>query len=1143
MKLKLFTFFLLFFQLSFSQLDSLIYYFKKGEYNKAINYGEKQKSLSKIKDNNYALLINNLASAYSFIGDVKNAELNYLEELELEKAFFGEKHKIVANTFRNIANTCSANNEYAKAENYFIKAIEIKRTVDGINHPEYSDYLLDLAVLYKDIKDFKSAENLYIGVCDLIKMNQGENSLSYQKAMVSTAIFYDEKGDFVKAEELYLKSYKLQKINLKTETLSDFIFTLDLIGKRYDNKLKYKEAQNFYFESLELKRQKFGIQNEEYINSLIDLGMSFSSQSNYLKSRYYFEEVNSIFKKLRKENSKENAFVLEALASGYRFEGKYEISEKLYYQLIEINKNVFTENSKEYVESLKLLAGNYSDKGDFKNAEKFYLKYINQIKDKNSYIYLIGIIELGNFYIDLQNPEKAFFYIKNVNLIFSEVKSNLREFDLIHYYILRVWQNYYIQIKDYKSAMTKAFEKIKFIETNPIFGSLSNAYSRDLCDVAMIFRYIGDYENSQKYYLKAYEISKDNIGQNPRNDSSLLLIIAILYDKNKNFNLAEQYYLQSIKMVEEKRITDIPFYDDILYYISTFYFKNLLPTKTAPNLNKALKKNNSDIIQAITFLSMNEFDYIRNEVYNKLNFPFSFLQSHPSQFPEINIARYENELLLKNLSLRNQQRIKNTIEKNGDASVKEKYHQFIDNKRFLTKLEELPIAQRPSEYQQLVADTEILEKELTRLSSTFADAKTSLAINWKQIQSKLKPNEIAIDLVHYNYYNKKWTDSIYYGAFIIKKDSKFPKYITLFEQKQLSKLLEKNKKENDTIQAKILNKQYTEKAISDLFFKPLEQELKNCKTIYLAPSGLAHQINFKALPIKDNQTFGEQFEIKFVSSTSSILDYKPTSFQEKKDLELILYGGIDYNKNSNEINKEENQNGFNDLATRSGIVEFNYLPGTNLEVEKINTEAKKYNFNTILKTEKNATEESIKQLDGKTTPFVLHLATHGFFFENIKQEKQDNFILMEENTKRKNYLSSEDPMMRSGLIFAGANKFWGKSNEESLTEDGILTAKEISNLDLSNCQLVVLSACETGLGQINGSEGVFGLQRAFKMAGVKNIIMSLWKVPDAQTAELFELFYSECFSGKSIQEAFQSTQAKMKAKYSPYYWAGFILLE
>jgi CHAT domain-containing protein len=145
--------------------------------------------------------------------------------------------------------------------------------------------------------------------------------------------------------------------------------------------------------------------------------------------------------------------------------------------------------------------------------------------------------------------------------------------------------------------------------------------------------------------------------------------------------------------------------------------------------------------------------------------------------------------------------------------------------------------------------------------------------------------------------------------------------------------------------------------------------------------------------------------------------------------------------------------------------------------------------------------------------------------------------------KSKVFKTSDDPMMRSGLVFSGANKSWGKVNENLLGDDGILTASEISNLDLSACQLVVLSACETGLGEVKGSEGVFGLQRAFKMAGVKNIIMSLWKVPDAQTAELFDTFYSECFAGKTIHEAFQSAQSQMKAKYSPYYWAGFVLLE
>ena len=337
--------------------------------------------------------------------------------------------------------------------------------------------------------------------------------------------------------------------------------------------------------------------------------------------------------------------------------------------------------------------------------------------------------------------------------------------------------------------------------------------------------------------------------------------------------------------------------------------------------------------------------------------------------------------------------------------------------------------------------------------------------------------------------------------------------------------------------------QHTDKAINELFLKPLEKELEGITTIYLSLTGLAHQINCAAFVLNNKQTLGEKYKLHILNSPAELIDYKLASIDKNK-VELLLYGGIDYttsignvglNVNDNSISSNED---FINSAKRSG---FEKLPGTLKEVDGINANANKSGFSSKVFKESEATEESIKALDGKTTPCVLHLATHGFFFpEPIIEMTKD---ILSSDGKSKIYKTSEDPMMRSGLLLAGAKNYWGKSNQNNTIEDGILTASEISNLDLSACQLVVLSACETGLGEVKGSEGVFGLQRAFKMAGVKNIIMSLWKVPDTQTAELFDIFYSECFAGKSIHEAFQSAQAKMKVKYSPYYWAGFVLLE
>ena len=134
-------------------------------------------------------------------------------------------------------------------------------------------------------------------------------------------------------------------------------------------------------------------------------------------------------------------------------------------------------------------------------------------------------------------------------------------------------------------------------------------------------------------------------------------------------------------------------------------------------------------------------------------------------------------------------------------------------------------------------------------------------------------------------------------------------------------------------------------------------------------------------------------------------------------------------------------------------------------------------------------------------------------------------------------------MFRSGLVFAGSNNSNIKNQVAYDNEDGILTAYEIAQMDLSTTEIVILSACETALGDLQNIEGVIGLQRAFKLAGVKQIIISLWRVPDTQTAELMCLVYSNWLKGQPMHKALSSAQLSMKTKYLPYEWAGFVLVE
>lgn len=225
------------------------------------------------------------------------------------------------------------------------------------------------------------------------------------------------------------------------------------------------------------------------------------------------------------------------------------------------------------------------------------------------------------------------------------------------------------------------------------------------------------------------------------------------------------------------------------------------------------------------------------------------------------------------------------------------------------------------------------------------------------------------------------------------------------------------------------------------------------------------------------------------------------------------------------------------LATRSilknGAAK---LPSKMREIDSIQFMLKQMQVPVTTTVGSRATEEAFKALNGKS-PKVLHLATHGFFLP-ISQSKTTNDLHLANA-----FTMQQDPMFSSGLMLAGGNYAWKGGVVPLAKEDGILTAYELAQMDLSNTELMVLSACETALGDLQGTEGVIGLQRAIKLAGVKQMIVSLWKVPDKETVELMTMFYRNWLTGQTTRQALRNAQLKMKDKYSPFYRAAFVLIE
>jgi CHAT domain-containing protein len=327
--------------------------------------------------------------------------------------------------------------------------------------------------------------------------------------------------------------------------------------------------------------------------------------------------------------------------------------------------------------------------------------------------------------------------------------------------------------------------------------------------------------------------------------------------------------------------------------------------------------------------------------------------------------------------------------------------------------------------------------------------------------------------------------------------------------------------------------------MTNLVWTPLLSELDGIENIYFSPSGALYNIGIEYLPGM------EDFNIFRLSSTRELV----TGKRIRTGNSAVLYGGLDYYAKLDTLNRS--------LATPNDtFVEHidvkginirggrNRLPHTKEEVENIATELRKANWTCLLDTMSLGTEESFKSLSGMGTN-TLHIATHGFYYTPEKaNETGYKFLQLDNQTA-----SAEDQALtRSGLIMSGANLVLEHKELPDNIEDGILTAKEIADVDLRALDLVVLSACQTGLGDISQGEGVFGLQRGFKKAGANTILMSLWKVNDKATKTLMIQFYKNWLMGSSKRNALRLAQKHLReiegGKYNePKYWAAFILLD
>lgn len=499
---------------------------------------------------------------------------------------------------------------------------------------------------------------------------------------------------------------------------------------------------------------------------------------------------------------------------------------------------------------------------------------------------------------------------------------------------------------------------------------------------------------------------------------------------------------------------------------------------------------------------------------------------------EYDTTLYDYLLFSKGLLLGTSLNYAKAVYNSGNDEVVNYYSQYQKLERFING-ENVIIEGNPT-INEAKEQASVLERQITHFLRQNGGYTDGLSYTYSDVCNSLGASEAAIEFVTF----KDYSDNTEYAAALIaKKELSAPIYVKLCKKEEIERVASLSP-----------DRLYGESVASEnaynLVWAPLIPHLENIKTVYFSPAGIINKMAIEHL-FNGEKRFDEEYDVNRLTSTREICINQP----QYKYASAVLYGGLKYDEDdATMIAESRNSRGtsttqpsvfrsFDGSITRKG---WEYLPGTLEEVNKISSIISKNQINCDVYTSTKGNEESFKALSGNDFG-LLHIATHGFYMSESHAERND-FFASNPFTSR-NAESEFSALQRSGLLLAGANKAWKGEVVPEGVEDGILTAAEIAYLDLNRCDVVVLSACETGLGEIT-DEGVFGLQRAFKNAGVNTIIMSLWEVDDQATSLMMQTFYRNLVRGKSKRESFTAAQAEVRKKYSdPRYWAAFIMLD
>jgi CHAT domain-containing protein/Tfp pilus assembly protein PilF len=886
---------------------------------------------------------------------------------------------------------------------------------------------------------------------------------------------------------------------------------------------------------------------------------------------------------------------LNNLADLYRDRGEMVKAEGLFKRSLAIDEASMGEEHPSVAAALNNLAMLYKDEGRLQDAEPLFKRALAIYKNALGQTHPYTVIALNNMG-DLYRAEgrnapaescyrgAAFLAEKSLELELTpetlEVAHSLRS--MIRHNLGELYrsQGKYAEAEEWYKAALEIREK-ELGEDHPDTASTLNA-------MAMLYLSEGKYTDAERLCRRSLDIRRRVLGEDHRAVAYSLSTLAAILRIQQKRDEAEQDYKKAIEIEEKTLGKENPLLTGPLDGLAETYQDEAKYDEAEPLYRRVLtiRKNEKRVDDAdvgSSFLHLAVLDYARGnytssealfeEAFAHLRrefdyqfsylgeadrlafldvagnaFPlyFSFCYTYRKQNPALVGKLYDLVLWQKGVVADSITGVRARAAASGNKEAQAQLEQLTALRTRIAAMQNPP-AGHIQEWNQTLLQLQDEAHSLERsLVERVVQAKAPTPLSWHDVQKALRPDEAAVEFVRSRYHDgKRGTEKIYYFALALRPEgSGLPVLVPLSDGSQMDSALEDYRALVRKAPARGAGAQFYR-----AFWKPLEVYLEGFRRVYVSPDGVLNVISFGVLPTDDGRLLMEKYDLNLVLSSKELLQVR-NRFQNQS-IALIGNPRFDLTEEQQRAALKKLESGQQSRPVAgggpgvglrsgdSGGKPLDPLPETEEELNSIRSLVATRGWQVKAYTGEMALATVVSRVQD---PRVLHIATHGFF-----EPDQDRI-----RDKWAGHLppALEDPMLRSGLYFAGANRSLAGAPAAEGLDDGILTAYEATGLNLRETELVVLSACDTGQGMVANGEGVFGLRRGLREAGAESILMTLWAVPDRETRELMTLFYEKWLSGKEKQVALREAQLEIRKKVManwlgqdrPYYWGAFVLV-